>query len=138
MSKFMKGETDFDCTVEELQEAFTEIIGEVPRSKVKVEHHEEAQHLYGYRSDKRPEVANLIFRTPWMSSNDIGFKQGDGTWECIISQYDRGVLRRKGITNPENAIKVRIALRKAERRFARKGVSTRRVVRGNVIALEAM
>jgi Protein of unknown function (DUF1257) len=58
----------------------------------KVEVHETAQSLHGYRGDVRPQTAEVIVRRKYVgrSSNDIGFKrQADGTFEAIISQYDR-------------------------------------------------
>ena len=57
-----------------------------------VEVHENAQHLYGYRGDVRPQMAEVIIRRQYIgsASNDIGFKrQENGTFEAIISEYDR-------------------------------------------------
>jgi Protein of unknown function (DUF1257) len=57
-----------------------------------VEAHETARQLYGYQGDVRPQTAEVIVRRKHISrmSNDIGFKrQADGTFEAIISQYDR-------------------------------------------------
>ena len=57
-----------------------------------VEHHEEAQHLYGYMGDRRPETAEIIIRRKSVGrlSNDIGFKRQDnGEFTAIISDYDR-------------------------------------------------
>jgi hypothetical protein len=57
-----------------------------------VEAHETAQHLYGYLGDARPQTAEVIVRRKHIGrmSNDIGFKrQADGTFEAIISEYDR-------------------------------------------------
>lgn len=62
-----------------------------------IEVHEQAQGLYGYKGDLRPEKAEVIVRRKFigMASNDIGFKLGaDGSWEAIISEYDQGVLGR--------------------------------------------
>ena len=58
----------------------------------KVEVHETAEHLYGYRGDKRPQTAEIIIRRKFIgpASNDIGFKQqADCTFNAIISGYDR-------------------------------------------------
>jgi uncharacterized protein DUF1257 len=58
----------------------------------KVETRETAQHLYGYQGDVRPQTAEVIVRRKYVgqASNDIGFKrQADGTFEAIISEYDR-------------------------------------------------
>jgi hypothetical protein len=57
-----------------------------------VEVHEQAQHLYGYQGDARPETAEVIIRRKYIghASNDIGFKcQPDGTFQAIISAFDR-------------------------------------------------
>lgn len=57
-----------------------------------IEIHETAQHLYGFQGDKRPQTAEVIVRRKFIghSSNDIGFKrQQDGTFDAIISGYDR-------------------------------------------------
>jgi hypothetical protein len=57
-----------------------------------VEVHEAAQPLYGYQGDVRPETSEVIIRRQHIGqwSNDIGFKcQDDGTFEAIISEYDR-------------------------------------------------
>jgi hypothetical protein len=57
-----------------------------------VEYHEQADHLYGYQGDRRPETAEVIIRREYVGrmSNDIGFKrQEDGEFNAIISEYDR-------------------------------------------------
>lgn len=57
-----------------------------------VEVHETAQHLYGYRGDVRPQTAEVVIRRRYIgsASNDIGFKRReDGTFDAIISDYDR-------------------------------------------------
>lgn len=57
-----------------------------------IEVHEQAQNLFGYHGDLRPEKADIIIRrrNVGMSSNDIGFqKQEDGTFTAIISEFDK-------------------------------------------------
>lgn len=57
-----------------------------------VEAHADAQSLYGYRGDRRPEKAHLIIRRVHIgpASNDIGFHLApSGTYEAIISEFDR-------------------------------------------------
>ena len=57
-----------------------------------VEVHQEPQHLFGYQGDQRAQVAEIIIRRKFVgrASNDIGFKlQRDGTFDAIVSQYDR-------------------------------------------------
>ena len=59
----------------------------------KVEHHEKAQQLVGYHGDKRQQTAEIIIRRQQIgsASNDIGFKkQADGTFDVIISDFDKG------------------------------------------------
>jgi hypothetical protein len=54
--------------------------------------HTTAQHLYGFQGDVRPQTAEVIIRRKYIGrlSNDIGFKRReDGTFDAIISDYDR-------------------------------------------------
>lgn len=58
----------------------------------KVEYHTSPQGLYGYRGDLRSDTAHVIVRRKYVgaASNDLGFIQRpDGTFEAIISDYDR-------------------------------------------------
>lgn len=60
-----------------------------------IEVHDQAQNLYGYQGDLRPEQANIIVRRKHISqeSNDIGFRLTDqGTYEAIVSEYDQQLL----------------------------------------------
>ncbi|MET7401779.1 DUF1257 domain-containing protein [Dactylosporangium sp. NPDC005572] len=57
-----------------------------------VEVHDAPQTLYGYQGDARPERAEVIVRRAHLgtASNDLGFRRtDDGTFEAIISDYDR-------------------------------------------------
>lgn len=57
-----------------------------------VEQSATAQPLYGYEGDMRSQTAEIIVRRQYVGplSNDIGFKhQSDGTYEAVISDYDR-------------------------------------------------
>jgi hypothetical protein len=57
-----------------------------------VETHATPSRLFGYQGDARPELAEIIIRRKHISpaSNDIGFsKSTDGTFQAIISEYDR-------------------------------------------------
>ncbi|MEG4595403.1 DUF1257 domain-containing protein [Microcoleus sp. F8_C2] len=57
-----------------------------------VEVHQTLQNLYGYQGDVRPEKGQVILRRQYIgsASNDIGFnRRQDGTFEAIISEYDR-------------------------------------------------
>ena len=63
-----------------------------------VEVHETAQNLFGFRGDVRSQVAEVIIRRQYVgaASNDIGFKQqADGSFEAIISDYDRQVYSQQ-------------------------------------------
>jgi len=56
-----------------------------------VECHEQAQQLYGYQGDLRPETAEVIIRRKFIGplANDVGFKRQDsGEFQAIISEYD--------------------------------------------------
>lgn len=57
-----------------------------------VEVHDVPQPLHGYLGDVREQRAEVIVRREHVgrSSNDIGFaRQPDGTFEAVISDYDR-------------------------------------------------
>ncbi len=61
-------------------------------TKGQIDIYQTASHLFGYKGDQRPEVANVIIKRQFMSgaSNDIGFiKNEDGTYSAIVSQYDK-------------------------------------------------
>ncbi len=63
-----------------------------------VEVHQMPQHLYGYQGDVRSQTAEVIIRRQFVghASNDIGFKlTKDGTFEAIISEYDRSQFSRE-------------------------------------------
>lgn len=58
----------------------------------KVERHAQAQSLMGYQGDQRAQKAEIIVRRKHIGrlSNDLGFaRRGDGTYEAIISDFDR-------------------------------------------------
>jgi hypothetical protein len=58
-----------------------------------VEVHREPQALYGYLGDRRAERAEVIVRRDYIGagSNDIGFaRQPDGSFQAIVSDFDRG------------------------------------------------
>lgn len=57
-----------------------------------VESHTEPVALYGFQGDARPERAEVVVRRRHVgaASNDLGFRRvQDGTFEAIISGYDR-------------------------------------------------
>ena len=58
----------------------------------KVEVHREAQPLYGYQGDVRPQKANIIIRREHVgpAANDLGFeRQPDGKYRAWISEFDQ-------------------------------------------------
>ena len=60
--------------------------------KGKVEVHQEAQALYGYQGDVRPQKAHVIIRRQHVGSaaNDMGFeRQPDGKYRVWVSEYDQ-------------------------------------------------
>jgi hypothetical protein len=83
-SKITTQITDRDCLVRAL--------ADLGFGEGKVEVNEVAQHLYGYRGDKRPQKAEVILRRKYVgrASNDIGFALSaqTGTYEAIISEFD--------------------------------------------------
>jgi len=61
-------------------------------TKEMIRNTEKAQHLQGYNGDTREQTAEIIIPRCFVgkAANDIGFKlQADGTYEAIISDYDR-------------------------------------------------
>lgn len=57
-----------------------------------IEVHDTPQNLIGYDGDVREQKADIIIRRHNISSssNDIGFvRQQDGTYQAVISDYDR-------------------------------------------------
>ena len=57
-----------------------------------MEEHETREALYGWKGDRRPQTAEIIIRRKFVgrASNDIGFASTpDGTYEAIISEFDR-------------------------------------------------
>jgi len=86
MSKYRTDETEFSC-----QEHLVKALADQGYTTVEV--HEQAQHLYGYHGDVRPEVAHIIVRRKFVghAANDLGFVRGEnGKYQAIISAYDRG------------------------------------------------
>ena len=74
------------------RDALIKALGKMGYKESQVEVHEEAQHLYGYQGDKRPQKANVIVRRKNVggAANDIGWElQEDGTYQAMISDYDK-------------------------------------------------
>jgi hypothetical protein len=58
----------------------------------KVEVHREAQTLYGYMGDARPQKAHIIIRRQHVgrAANDLGFeRQADGKYRVWVSEFDQ-------------------------------------------------
>ncbi|MGW0824423.1 DUF1257 domain-containing protein [Streptomyces sp. NPDC002845] len=82
-----------------------------------VEAHDTPQTLYGYQGDARPERAEVIIRRAHIGrlSNDIGFRRrDDGTFEAVISEYDRSHFDQPWLTKVARAYGHAAALRYAE------------------------
>ncbi|MGH3242900.1 MAG: DUF1257 domain-containing protein [Spirillospora sp.] len=82
-----------------------------------VETHAAPQTLYGYQGDARPERAEVIVRRRHVGrmSNDIGFRRGsDGSFEAIISEFDRNRYDGGWLTKVSRAYGHAAALRYAE------------------------
>ena len=65
----------------------------------KVEVHQEAQTLYGYMGDARPQKAHIIIRRQHVGrgANDLGFeRQADGKYRVWVSEFDQS---RNGYDN---------------------------------------
>jgi hypothetical protein len=84
MSHFSKIEVKFkdkSCLVEALQR-----FGFFPML------HDKPVNLYGYRGDKRSQMAHVVVPRNQISSlsNDLGFFWNGKEYECLISEYDQG------------------------------------------------
>lgn len=82
-----------------------------------VETHDTPQRLYGYRGDARRDRAEVIIRRAHIGrySNDIGFRRGDdGTFEAVISEFDRSRYDQPWLTKVARAYGHAAALRYAE------------------------
>jgi hypothetical protein len=82
-----------------------------------VETHDTPQTLYGYQGDARPDRAEVIIRRTHIGrlSNDIGFRRrDDGTFEAVISEYDRSRYDQPWLTKLSRAYGHAAALRYAE------------------------
>jgi hypothetical protein len=65
----------------------------------KVEVHREAQTLYGYMGDARPQKAHIIIRRQHVgrAANDLGFeRQANGKYRVWVSEFDQS---RNGYDN---------------------------------------
>ena len=78
------------------QDALVEALCDVQGwTKEQIEVHNEPTALYGYHGDKRKDLAHVVIRRKYIggSSNDIGFfRKADGTFEAIISDFDRSSM----------------------------------------------
>lgn len=66
-----------------------------------IEVHNQAQHLYGYGSDKRGQTAEIIIRRGNVQhmANDIGFsRKSDGTFGAVISEFDQRYFNPQWLT----------------------------------------
>ncbi len=73
------------------------------------EEHKIAQQLDGYLGDKRAQKAHIIIRRQHVgaSANDVGFHQrADGTFELIISTFDRSGNKKQAVDFTKNIKKI--------------------------------
>ena len=85
-----------------------------------VEVYDTAQPLYGYQGDQRKQTAEVIVRRQFVgaASNDLGFKQQpDGTFQAIISAYDRSKYSEQWL----NRVSQRYAYHLAKARLEEQG-----------------
>lgn len=80
------------ATVMRDESALLAALGALGYQPAQIEVHQEAQPLYGYQGDRRPERAHIIIRRQHIGrlANDVGFvRRDDGQYEAIISEYDQ-------------------------------------------------
>jgi len=112
MSAYHQYATQFEdqaCTVQALQDV----------SGYKAIVHDKAQPLYDYVGKKRPETAEIVVPRNQINgaANDIGFKkQANGTFQAIISEYDRGHHNEQWLNKVKQAYSVRRGIGAAEKR----------------------
>jgi len=61
-------------------------------AETQIQRHEVPVALFGYEGDERPQRAEIVIRRQHVGplSNDIGFaRQADGTYQALISEFDR-------------------------------------------------
>jgi hypothetical protein len=95
-------------------------------------------HLYGYRSDIRPEVASIVIRRREVNrlfsggaSNDIGLAWNGKAYVAIISDYDSSA---SASFLPK--LKQRYALHEVRRQAHAKGYTIRESAENGVIRLQ--
>jgi len=90
----------------------------------KVEVHQEAQSLYGYRGDVRPQKAHVIIRRQHVgpAANDIGFeRQSDGTYRVWISEFDQSPTGNNYGTVWQGKLKQAYGIEKARTEAKKRG-----------------
>lgn len=142
MSAFIEGQVSITCE-EDLLAALCEM--GIQREHIEV--HAEPQHLFGYKNDRRPEVAHIIVRRQHLTraSNDIGFLREGDKYTAIVSQYDSqerngkwvGALdtKFKSSGGVVNEVATRSAICAAERKAKAKGFKTTRKQQGRKVTL---
>lgn len=139
MSEFVECETKLKD-----EKALIEGLIAMGFTKEHIEVHKEATHLYGYRGDKRQQLANIIIRRQHVggASNDMGFlKKADGTFEAIVSAYDRsagvGAARTTGGYNEKwlKQLYGNYNEKLLTRKMKEKGMEVRRVVKDKRVIL---
>ncbi len=79
-----------------------------------IEDNKEPVHLYGYKGDKREQVANIVIRRQYVgsASNDVGFLlKEDGTYEAIISEFDSWALNKEFLNNLQQEYSKQVVLK---------------------------
>ena len=91
-----------------------------------IELHKQAEPLFGYQDDQRPQHAHIVIRRHHVgqAANDVGWeRQADGTYRAWISAYDGGHRFDQAM---QNRIKQEYAYQLIERQQRARG---RRVTR---------
>lgn len=139
MSEFVECQTKFKD-----RQALLEALVEMGWTRDQIEVHDNAVNLYGYRGDKRTQTAHVIIRRQHMGgcSNDMGFhKNADGTYEAIISEYDRraanGTAKHTGGYNEKwlKELTQKYTERLYTREAVKKGFKVQKTVQGKKVVL---
>jgi hypothetical protein len=111
------------------EECILEALMECGWTLDQIETHCTPTHLYGYKGDRRKDLANIIIRRKHVggASNDIGFRlEEDGTYTAIISEYDQETGYG---TAWLNKLKQSYGVKVVEKQARRRGFSVKKTVK---------
>lgn len=91
-------------------------------------------HLYGYKGDQRPELANIRLPMAVVNhfsggcSNDIGFAWNGSSYQAIVSEFDQG---QPGVTQMLDSLRQQYGVAEVRRQAKTKGYTVSEVRQPN-------